>query len=70
MEEVIERRLELQKVKKELQRHRGKGKKAEKTMVKGENRKMREKLERIIAARIKKEEDIEENESQMKELLK
>ena len=32
-------------------------------MVKGENRKMREKLERIIAARIKKEEDIEENES-------
>ena len=57
--------MELQRVKKELWKHRGKGKKVV-IKEKGEAQKMREKLERIVKARedLKIEEDLERKKKQ------
>ena len=67
MDEIGEKRKELQRFKKDLRRHRGynrREKKVDKVEEKGENRRMREKLEKIITAKEKiwEEEKLEKKE--------
>ena len=64
MEEILEKRFELQRIKKELWKHRGNKKKKTEGPIsnkKGENRQLLEKLEKIIEAKekIRKEEEQE-----------
>ena len=69
MDEIGEKRKELQRFKKDLWRHRGynrREKKVDKVEEKGENRRMREKLEKILAAKemIQEEEKLEREKKQ------